>query len=432
VEKPCIPNGGCDLKLGYTQYIDSSYPKGAKPIILTDSTVKADYMAIKPVEFEKISLISTPLQFDWWYAAGGYPVNYTCYAGNTPVNWYVSERSTTARTYPTQAMKDKAFTMALSRIADSPFMGAVDIGELDETLKFMKKPFGGLRDAFLGYHRKNESLLESRKKTRKRPKKGTKAWLRKSVKYDDSKWLTEIAADTWLEYRYAVRPLIGSVTGLAEVASTYAEDLIRKVHGAHGANKTVSSTEETRYYSFGYDGTDVGMRRQVKVLRTSETKAAYAIRYIYYPWMTDAINLARYGISPTQVLSTTYELLKLSFVADWFVNIGQWIKAMEPKPQCKVLDVCYTQSCKIDIDTQDAGGFWAVAGDMPAVRSCVSTFSRQYMNRSIVTNNLQAPIPRYNPEWQTISRTLDALSLLWQPASKIASRYEYLNRRRFI
>lgn len=417
-----------DFKLGQVQTIDSSHPKGEKLILLREPITGAYYPPLREVIFDKRELYATPITgYEYWLYAERREIYYDEPTGLASLGWYMDERSTSGISYPTQASKDLALAMAMSRIGESPFMGAVDLGELRETLRFMRKPFGGLWDVLRGYHRKVNTNLVS--KRRQIPRKWVKGGIR--FRKDEAKYRADIAADTWLEFRYAASPLILSTVGLAETAATQVSDLVGTVHSARGANKVVSSTEDAKNADWLYDGAgDIYIMRRTKVKWGTETKASYVIRYIYYPWMVDAINLARYGISPTQLPSTIYELTRLTYVADWLVNLGTWLKAMEPKPQCKIIDVCYTHTSSKRINVEDDGGSYTFYQYMPKIDGCTSSFKRSYMARSIVTNTLQAPTPRLTSGHLGVLRSLDALSLLWQPSSKIARRYANLIRRR--
>jgi hypothetical protein len=409
--------------LGVTQSIESGVPKGTRMILLREPISGALYPPLREVTFDKKNLTALPLKQKFWCYADGYMYEWNSPSGISELAWFQTERSTSGIQYPTQASKDRALTMALSRVADSPFMGAVDLGEIKETLQFLKRPFGGLSDLMRGYHRKVQYDLESKLKVVTPARKRYRA--KSTVRTDMNKWRSDIAADTWLEYRYAASPLVLSASSLAETAATQVTDLLGKVHSARGAHKTLSVTTEEYGVDWVLDGcSSAGARRRANVYRSTEVKAAYVIRYIYRPWMVDAINLARYGISPTQILSTGYELLRLSWMADWFWNMGTWLKAMEPKPQVQILDTCYTHKYVSQVDVQDNGGTWSYYGMcLPAVKDCWSSFKREYMRRSIVTDNLQAPTPRITADYVTVSRILDAVSILWRPAATIARRY---------
>lgn len=252
--------------------------------------------------------------------------------------------------------------------------------------------------------------------------KGRKWYPRFRSKEYETKWRSELLADTWLEYRYAASPLIQSTMSLAEEATRKAETLCQRIHSARGANVDASSTEYVKNPDRILDGVGT-MLRAVNVNESAETKVAYVVRYAYRPWMVDAINLARFGISPTQVLSTTWELIPLSFVGDWFANFGMWLKAMEPKPQCKIIDVAYTHTYKHECYVKDTccGGY-SYYGQLPA-QDASARFRRRFMVRNTVTDTLQAPIPRMWGKEMSLLQTLDSISLLARPVSRFFGRY---------
>lgn len=408
---------------GTTQTIESDQPKGQKLILVPEPITKAFYPPLREVVIDKISVAATPLEQKFYLYADGYWLDYYDRVGISKLLWFKG-LDANIPPVPTQPMKDLAFTMALSRVADSPFMGAVDLGEVRETIDFMKHPFRELGDIFQAMTKKvtkKEELLGLSYRygalgPGKRIRRGV------SVSVDKQPARLEAIANTWLEYRYAVTPLVYSITGLAETAATQICDLLQNVHSARGAN----THHEATAYDANADWLDDGymnFRRGSKVTLRSTNTAAYVIRYVYYPWMVDAINLARYGISPTQVMSTAFELTKLSFVSGWFVNIGQWLKAMEPKPQVKILDICYTHKYKREVEAIDNGGLYSYYSRIPAVPGAKAYHTREYMKRQIVTNTVQAPIPRMRGELLSLSQTLDSIALLSRPIGKFFGRY---------
>lgn len=409
--------------LGTTQYIDSSKPKGSRAILLQEQITKARYLPLNPVEFNKTVVESSGLKQNWYMYADGMYLNYWDRGGLANLRWF-QDLSADIPPLPTRSMKDVAFTQALSRIGDSPFSGAVDLGELDETLHLMKHPFKDLRNYFTGMTRDADRKIAKFSKHWRPTNPSRRKVVRDGIRIEMEKKLytSEVLANSWLEYRYGVMPLIYSVSGLAETAAGNVESLVQAVHSARGGNKSVNTTVYGRNADRLVDGVD-NFRRGTKVIDTVANGANYTIRYIYYPWMIDAIQLARYGISPTQTLSTAFELTKLSFVGDWFVNFGTWLKAMEPKPQTRIIDICYTHKYERHVHVSDNGGTISYYSYVPRIDGCYAHHDRFFMKRENVTNNVQAPIPRLKGKLLSVRHTLDAIALLSRPIQNFIGRF---------
>lgn len=418
-----------DYLLGSTQTLVTPRPKGSPVQLLRDPDTYGFYLPVYPVEFNSVKVEATPIHLYYWMYADVRHLNYLEPSGLARLNWFEALQRAVPPA-PTQRVKDIALTMALSRVGTGPFMGAVDLGEVTETLRFLKSPFRGLGEIFTNYTKKVEKNFAKAGQQRtmaatRRPKtvsQGRKWYPRLRSREHQNKWRSELLADTWLEYRYAASPLVLSVSSLAEEATNKVETLCQRIFSARGAHMEASSTEFDKNPDWIIDGVD-WMRRAVHVNESKETKVAYVIRYAYRPWMVDAINLARFGISPTQLGSTIYELCPLSFVGDWFWNLGEWIRAMEPKPQCKIIDVAYTHTYKHECYVKDiCCGVYSYYSNLASV-DATANFSRRFMKREIVTDTLQVPTPRFKGKELTLAQTLDAVSLLARPISRFFGRY---------
>lgn len=409
--------------LGYTQSITSDLPAKAKVILLKEPITRSFYPRCNAVTLSKYTVSATPFYQKFWLYADNRWLEYYDQAGLARLMWVENIQSEIPPA-PTQSMKDLALAMAMSRIGDSPFEGAVELGELDETAKFLKRPFADLGELFSRMHKKVDRRIGTKLHPVSPPSRSGKRMVRNGVRIEmeKRKYVSEILADTWLEGRYAAGPLIYSACGIAEAMATIVETLVQNVHSARGANFVISTTVEDKNADWLNDGVN-NFRRGTKVVATTKNMAAYVIRYIYYPWMIDAINLARYGISPTQVFSTAWELTPLSFVGDWFVNFGTWLKAMEPKPQCKILDVCYSHKFEKTVSGKDNGGTYSYYSRVPMVESANFQAKREYLKRDIVTNTLTPPTPRLKGKMLTIAQSLDAVALLSRPIQKFFGRF---------
>lgn len=189
--------------------------------------------------------------------------------------------------------KIQAGTAAVAGIATTDVMGLVDIAELKKTLTMLRTPLENIREKF-----------EQIKKSRKFAKSGLT--------------FAKFLANEWTRYRYGIVPLMLTTESILEQLS----------------NDKVSK----RFTSRGY-----AMREFPEVVRsynhtTTNFKSVSTGRYngrievragvLYeYTFSTSA----KFGLRLSDVPSAAYELVTLSFVLDWFANVGDFIAAISPR-----------------------------------------------------------------------------------------------------
>lgn len=122
------------------------------------------------------------------------------------------------------------------------------------------------------------------------------------------------ASNAWLEYTYGVKPLLSSIYGIAD------ENLRTVINKTAHFSARVSKT-------FNPDSIDIstiwGMMN-FPVVKGSSIKRSYTLGL---DMRTDQFDLARW--SSLNPLSIAWELTPYSFVADWFLNVGGYLRNME-------------------------------------------------------------------------------------------------------
>lgn len=162
-------------------------------------------------------------------------------------------------------------------------------------------------------------------------------------------------AALWLEFRYGIMPILYDIQSLQAIAKRLGG---RRYAFARG---TASDSWESegqvvhglfaQYDAFGADWSVLrGLYWRVTRKVTYETVARGAVAWRCLSYLGQVVNLA--GLD--KVLSTTWNLAPLSFVADWLVGISKWLSAIEPKT-----------------DIEYAGGFESVK-TVKTVRDTVS------------------------------------------------------------
>jgi hypothetical protein len=128
-----------------------------------------------------------------------------------------------------------------------------------------------------------------------------------------SKYDPKTAGSMYLEVRYGWRPLISDIVGISELIRNLDRPARRVYKGWHGASSSATSTAST-YISRGGPHPLV-----VKV----NWKLTHSVN--------ERVNVYSM-VEPPAVLFdpviTGHEKIPLSFVLDWFLDVGTWLKAM--------------------------------------------------------------------------------------------------------
>lgn len=391
-----------DRIAGVKQRLFVSFPDGT-----------GKYLPIRRVRFSRT-------EFDCESASGSqvamwpYPAGTTSWTGPWGLDsaWFRGlvgsfTRSSVWDTDPWEVSQDtrnRAILNCLSQLSAPKHLDAgVFIGELSETVKFLRKPMnslvellGDLSDTIFRKVRKNVYT--------KRGSSSTSQQIAKSINPAE---FISVAANTWMEYRYAVMPVVYDIVGAATLINEGLPKMDKDLR------RVVGKAVEAPYNYSGVSGLEgVGdvYPQGISRLMFKRTRVAYALmRYRYRPYMKDAIYLASLGLSPTQVLSTAWELVPLSFVVDWAFMVGPWLKALEPKPWIEKLDSCLTVTEALEMKVENAT--WNMGSGnvtLPAGKAF-----RQRMIRELDTLDLSSFTPPLTGKALSIKRQIDALSMSW-------------------
>lgn len=191
---------------------------------------------------------------------------------------------------PIESLKREAVTQALSKVNSSDIEGLVEIAEahkIRDTLRIRTDALNKHLDYQL---RKSKSLTAA------------------SIRALGG--INKVMGSNWLRYRYGIMPMLYL---MEDAISGDNPKSLRKTERGY-ANWTWSDSGTTQksanYYTEDWDW-DLNY----------EVSAHAGV--LYRPdW-----RINRYGMSVRELPSAAYELTALSFVLDWFVNVGPWIRA---------------------------------------------------------------------------------------------------------
>jgi len=133
--------------------------------------------------------------------------------------------------------------------------------------------------------------------------------------------VSRFAGETWLEYSYGWKPLLYDVYGHARALAETSVERANVVRHVTGRSKTTSAkTVDSILVNSPLTGTDHYLKRRSDDRRWVEYGVAYKLQ------AGETNVFSQFGIdNPMEV---AWELVPFSFVADWFIPIGDYLKSL--------------------------------------------------------------------------------------------------------
>lgn len=229
---------------------------------------------------------------------------------------------------------DLAITRAHANVDVSEMMLLATMGELPETLDWIRSISTRMRRLTNAFIRRREvakclhtlgaDLLKATSpKGMRKAQKRLNIYRQLLESRNAKKVPTDVIgalSNSWLEYRYAIRPLIFDMQSAIKAAKVI---LARK-------KRLTSRGKEVRIFddtSVQYDNSvspGPMLREDLRVKRTSYIKASAGIMYI----IDDNLDALSAILGIDQPISSMYELVPFSFILDWFIGVGEWLKSL--------------------------------------------------------------------------------------------------------
>lgn len=210
---------------------------------------------------------------------------------------------------PTTALQTNVNNRAIASFLDacdsatSSFELGQDLGEYKETLNSIRRPVHSLYEKLLDYG----NLLTKARSRAKGPS------------------LRKVLADTYLEWRFGINPLVSDVASAFADAGRFRFPVIPVSAGKHG-DYNGSNTIITQN-SLGNTALLLGVKQNLKISSKYSVRYKGAVRS-----GSDAqgqiSRTQAYQLTPDRWLPTAWDLLPYSWVVDYFTNVGDMIHSL--------------------------------------------------------------------------------------------------------
>jgi hypothetical protein len=210
------------------------------------------------------------------------------------------------------SLRAEAVTTAFARVDTSELEVLASLGELPETVDWFRDVLKRLIAAMAMLKKRQYLYALNQLKTSLR---------RKGAFKKTTKTVASGTEDYWMEWRYAIRPLIFEVQSYLAALDSKVESAVRKTarFSTFDLAEAISSpaTSHTEYFF------RANVRRTVTTSRSIRAGVLYSLDPEKMGWWTHL------GLDAP--VSAAWAITRLSFVLDWFFNIGQWIASWEPR-----------------------------------------------------------------------------------------------------
>ena len=187
---------------------------------------------------------------------------------------------------------DAAATAAWKDSTGSDAGILTDLAEMHQTLNMLRNPFSALSGLLRAINARKRSAISL------------------------GRGASVTAQNLWLQYRYGIRPLVSSVKSIIEALGKSRDSVRHTYRGKYRLYKQQTSTVTGGNWSTTFPVQD-------SVTDEVVVRAGVLIE--------EVVDLATsLGVTAGGMLATPWELIPFSFVADWFINVGDFLSSLQP------------------------------------------------------------------------------------------------------
>jgi len=210
------------------------------------------------------------------------------------------------------SLRSEVVTKSFAKVDVSELEVLASLGEMPETVEWFRDVLRRLIGIIADFKKRRYLAALNRLK----PRKTSTVPLSKRAK----KRLLQ-GEDGWMELRYAIRPLVFEVQAYLAALDSKVEKAVRKT--ARSRNFDVSLSNSSQVFSGPYLPFFANVTRKSTLSRSVSAGVLYNLQADKMGWWTHL------GLDAP--ISAVWAVTTLSFVFDWFFNIGQWIASWEPR-----------------------------------------------------------------------------------------------------
>lgn len=265
---------------------------------------------------------------------------------------------------------------AFAKMNASAFDGGVFLGELAETIHMLRHPIAGI-------------VKHLQKRRWRNPVNVAKA-----------------GSDAWMEFRYGIRPMVSDVSNIANLFN-------KKVNGT---NRFIHASRVSVPSSMTWVGdTDVGVGKLLYHLHHRGTrKTTYHVGLSYKKKINISSVAHQYGVGVQDMPNVLWELTPMSFVADWFINVGDWLRAITPNPAVSYLGGFISRKTDEIITSHVTNVSY---GSYTGLPSGMATCHVQQLSRTLCTGIPALPVRKIST--LGLARSIDSVILLLQRIPRV-------------
>jgi len=210
--------------------------------------------------------------------------------------------------------------------------------------------------------------------------------------------ITDAMTTAWLEFRYAWMPMVYSLEDIQEALSTIERGSVK------GRARSVVDLSDSKTVT---DPNGDGGRASY----TSTTTITGHVTIRGYAVGTFSTGGGRFGFDP---LLTAWELVTLSFVVDWFIDIGSWLQTYSPFAEGGLVNTGY--SLKYEFERSYSGNisyYGNLVGDEYTTGGGTTGTYTEKIERYVRVPANPPFFPSFKPDlnWK---RGLDLISLIYK------------------
>lgn len=270
------------------------------------------------------------------------------------------------------------YTEVLAEANAATFDLLTELAELPKTLRYILGRIKQFSQLMIEYQEFKKLRLTKYRKKKLRESEADFGAYQNAKSINDT---TDAALSVWMEYRYAIMTLVYSLQDMHDVLLT-----LREVFKTTRKRKTYTAPDEWFYVPPGW-----ALKENSVVVHDRVW-----IKRKYDPGMllNDLLKQLQ-----TNIFKTAWELIPLSFVVDWFINIGVLIDALTSH-QPYIEDV--------QMYSRQAEGKILLEKEGTTVEIRVNTYHRFKLKES--------PISFFTlNNGMNLVRSIDAVALTWKP-----------------